>query len=102
MSPGHFTEVSDAAFFALPDAGWVARASRFQAEVEAALEGYFGRPVPLRLVVDRGLAPPKELEDQVPEEDAYDLDELSAAPALEQVSPEQRILDMFPGAVVES
>ncbi len=102
MGPGHFTEVSDAAVFALPDAGWVARASRFKTEVEAALEGYFGRPVPLRLVVDKGLVPPKEPEDQAPEEDAYDLDELSEAPALEQVSPEQRILDIFPGAVVES
>jgi hypothetical protein len=102
LAPGRFTEVSDAAVFALPDAGWVARANRVQAEAEAALERYFGRPVPLRLVVDQGLAPPKEPEGPMAEEDAYDLDELSEAPALEQVSPEQRVLEFFPGAVVES
>ncbi len=103
LGQGHFTEVGDAAVFALPDLSWVTRASKFAAEAEAALAKYFGRPVPLRIVLDEQAAPPShEPAGPVPEEDAYDLDELTEAPAVAEVSAEQRILDIFPGAVVES
>lgn len=101
---GHFTEVSDVAVFALPDPTWVARAARFVAEAEAALARHFGCPVPLRIISD-DQAPPQAHEPAASlpeEEDAYDIEDLSEAQAVAEVSPEQRILDIFPGAVVES
>ena len=103
LGPGHFTEVDDAAVFALPDMSWVTRASKFAAEAEAALAKHFGLRVPLRIVLDEQATPlSREPEDPASEEDAYDLDELTEAPAVAEVSAEQRILDIFPGAVVES
>ena len=40
------------AIFALPDKGLLSRAEPNRPEVEAALAAHFGRPVPLRLVLD--------------------------------------------------
>ena len=103
LGPGHFTEVDDAAVFALPDMSWVTRASKFASEAEAALAKHFGRRVPLRIVLDEQATPlPREPAGPVPEEEAYELDLLTEAPAVAEVSAEQRILDIFPGAVVES
>ena len=101
MGQGRFTEVSDVAVFALPDMSWVERASRFVAEAEGALAGHFGRPVPLRIVADKGAPPPRARREASPEE-SYDLEEIADAPSVEEVSIEQRILNIFPGAVVES
>jgi DNA polymerase-3 subunit gamma/tau len=104
LGNGHFTEVGDAAVLALPGAGLLARAERFTAEAEAALERHFGRKVPLRLVVDTP-APPAGTAPVPPppegEEDAYDLAELADAPPEPAVTAEQLILGAFPGAVVE-
>ena len=53
LSSGRFVGVDDAgAIYAVPDRGLLARAEANRAEVEAALAAYFGRPVPLRLVLD--------------------------------------------------
>ena len=60
--PGRFTEVDGTgAVYALPNKVHVQRCERVQGDVEAALAAEFGRPVPLRLIVDEvSAAPPPE------------------------------------------
>jgi DNA polymerase-3 subunit gamma/tau len=97
LSGGRFVGVdTSAAIFAVPDKGLLARAEPNRAEVEAALAAHFGRAVPLRLVLDEpGHAiPPRPPVDDLA---AIDLHELQDAPAA-AVSPEQRLLEAFPGA----
>jgi len=101
MGGGRFTEVADgAAVFALPDRGILQRASNFTAEAESALAAYFGQRVPLRLVVDPGATPPP-----LPGgEGTYDLDdlkELTEAPEVRTMPLEERILEAFPGSVLD-
>ncbi|MGI8491747.1 MAG: DNA polymerase III subunit gamma/tau [Acidimicrobiales bacterium] len=100
LSAGRFINVEGgAAVFALPDAGLLQRAESVKAETEAALGAHFGRPVHLRLVQDSALPPAKGAGAAEAEEDpsAYDLSELEdAGPAV--TSPEQRLLEAFPGA----
>jgi DNA polymerase-3 subunit gamma/tau len=98
LSGGRFLGVdASAAIFAVPDKGLLARAEPNRAEVEAALAAHFGRAVPLRLVLDEPgtLATPSG----PPAEDlaGIDLHDLQDAPAA-VVSPEQRLLEAFPGA----
>jgi hypothetical protein len=109
VSAGRFVDVdASAAVFALPDQGLVSRAEPKRSEVEAALKAHFGRPVPIRLVLDRPSGAPVEGAGREPDGDApfgddeedllsYNLDDLAdAGPAV--VSPEQRLLEAFPGA----
>lgn len=106
MANGRFSEVTpESAVFALPDAGLLARAAAFQAEAEAALEAHFGRRVPLHLVLDCSAPPvvaaavPPEPADDV----TYDLavfEEATDAPDT-VLTPEQRLLEAFPGAVLD-
>lgn len=99
MSQGRFVAVDDAAVFALPDQGLLGRAASVKQDAEAALSGYFDRAVPLRLVLDDGAAPARS-DVPPPDEDdpsSYDLDDLEDAGAA-VVSPEQRLLEAFPGA----
>ncbi|MDQ6837827.1 MAG: DNA polymerase III subunit gamma/tau [Actinomycetota bacterium] len=100
FAPGRFVAVEDAAaVFALPDQGLLTRAQRVRAEAEMALGKAFGRSVPLRLVVDDGSVPVTGVRppDQPDDPDEYDVDALQdAGPAV--VSPEQRLLQAFPGA----
>jgi DNA polymerase-3 subunit gamma/tau len=105
LAGGRFIEVtSAAAVFGLPGAGLLARASNFQAEAESALTAHFGRPVPLRLVLDNRHGPGQGPVGPPPApEETYDLDEMDemvAAPPLPEVSAEQRILQAFPGSSV--
>lgn len=104
MANGRFVDVGpDAAVFALPDAGLLARAVGFQPEVERALGAHFGRAVPLRLVLDQA-APPVPVDGRPGDGDSYDLsqfDDAVDAPAAPVLSPEQRVLEAFPGAVLE-
>lgn len=96
-----------AAVYAVPDRGLLSRAEANRPEVEAALSRHFGRPVILRLVLDgeaaaRGGAAPGAMPagpppDLVEDDAAYDWTELDEAPATVS-SPEQRLLDAFPGA----
>ncbi len=44
--------MTPAPIYAVPDRGLLTRAETNRAEVEAALAAYFGRPVPVRLVLD--------------------------------------------------
>lgn len=99
LAQGRFVAVDDAAVFALPDQGLLGRAASVKQDAEAALAGYFDRLVPLRLVLDDGAAPARS--DVPPPEDddpsSYDFDDLEDAGAA-VVSPEQRLLEAFPGA----
>ncbi len=73
-----------------------------RAEAEEALAARFGRPVPLRLVLDPGARPLGRPREPTPEPGRpaggagtwIDLDD--AGPAV--TSPEQRLLEAFPGA----
>ncbi|MEO9223533.1 MAG: hypothetical protein ABI276_00925 [Acidimicrobiales bacterium] len=108
------------AVFALPNEPHRAKCAEKQADVEAALATHFGRPVPLRLVVDPGMPVPdapatpvgssgqERLGSQssqpnpstnAPEEDDLDIDvsDLTDAPA-DSRTPLDRVQEIFPGA----
>lgn len=99
----------DAVVYAVPDRGLLSRAEANRAEVEAALAGHFGRPVRLKLVLDSDEAPAGGGSTPGPgpagpspggaaEDDAaYDWADMEEAPAGVS-SPEQRLLEAFPGA----
>ncbi len=107
FSSGRFLGVEHgAAVFAVPGKHLLGRCEETRSDAEAALAARFGRPVPLRLILDpggpplepTGAAPPPEpppdLNDPLM---GYALDELEdAGPAVS--SPEQRLLEAFPGA----
>ena len=107
FASGRFLGVEDgAAVFAVPDKHLLARCEEIRADAEAALAARFGRPVPLRLVLDPGgparcerrgrPGPPPTTSTSRPPDD-FDLDDLEdAGPAV--TSPEQRLLEAFPGA----
>jgi hypothetical protein len=98
VSAGRFVGVDEAgAIFAVPDRGLLARAEPNRPEVEAALAAHFGRPVPLRLVLDEPAAPGARPEPPTDDLSAIDLEDLDDAP-MAVVSPEQRLLEAFPGA----
>ena len=102
LSSGRFVGVDDAAAtYAVPDRGLLVRAEANRAEVEAAVSAHFGRSVPLRLVLDEpgpvgagAAAPPEPVMD---DPTTIDLDDLVDAPTA-VLSPEQRLLEAFPGA----
>ena len=87
---------ADAAVFALPNAVHRDRCEERRPDVEAALAAHFGRPVPLRLVVEDHAAAPPPVE-PVTEEEDVDLDGLQDAPAA-VTSPAERVKQAFPGA----
>jgi DNA polymerase-3 subunit gamma/tau len=114
LSSGRFVGVDDSgAIYAVPDRGLLVRAETNRAEMEAALAAHFGRPVPVRLVLDdpaagavmgtiraagAGTAALRPSPGEDPEDPtAIDLDDLIDAPAA-VLSPEQRLLEAFPGA----
>jgi DNA polymerase-3 subunit gamma/tau len=106
MASGRFVQVSNgAAVFALPDPGLVSRATGFLGDAESALAAYFGRPVPLRLMIDKGATAPRDTPSATPEagpDEPYDMEDLSElADAPPAVPVEQRILQAFPGAVLD-
>lgn len=108
VSAGRFVDVDEgAAVYALPDKGLLTRAEPLVAEIQAAMAAHFGRPVPLRLVLEPatgstrdGVGPPaaETRESEVDLSDIGDVRELRDAPATAAVSPEQRLLEAFPGA----
>jgi len=97
--PGRFTLVDgDAAEYALPNAVHVQRCERVRSDVEAALAAEFGRPVPLRLVVDEASsAPPPE---PVDEDVTIDVEELRDATPAAVASPIDHVMQAFEGAEV--
>ncbi len=59
FSPGRFLDVeSDAVVFGLPNKIHAAKCEEVRPEVEAALAAHFGRPTPLRIVVDTAAPAP--------------------------------------------
>jgi DNA polymerase-3 subunit gamma/tau len=89
------------AVFALPNEAHRQRCEELRPKVEAALAEHFGRPIPVRMVVDPGTparnsSPPPEPDDV----GTVDLGELDDAPA-EVASGIDRIIQAFPGATVE-
>ena len=107
MANGRFVEGSGgAAIFALPDAGLLSRAHTYLNEAESALGSHFGQRVPLQLVLDKGAAAAPEPSGPPPgEDDSYYLDELAEVadtPPLPVVPVEERILQAFPGSVLDS
>src|SRR6202042_2182818 len=82
VAGGRFVSVDEsAAVYALPDQGLLERSRPLKGEMEAALAARFGRPVPLRLVLDGDAAPvavpPAAESGADPDEDdpaSYDLD----------------------------
>ncbi len=124
LSNGRFVEAgSRDAVFALPAGGLLERARDHQQEAEGALAAYFGRPVPLRLVPDsvakpyQGPTSPASASStssvssasstssaSSASYDGYDLDDLvdsTEATPLPIVPVEERILQAFPGSVLD-
>ena len=102
LSSGRFIGVdAAAATYAVPDRGLLARAEANRAEVEAAVSAHFGRSVPLRLVLDEagpvGAVADAPSEPALDDATTIDLNDLVDAPAA-VLSPEQRLLEAFPGA----
>ena len=97
---GRFVSADDGgAVLALPTAPHRQKCEERRKDVEAALTAHFGRPIPLRLVVDGGeVAPasgtstPTSVTD-----DVVDLDELVDAPSA-PTSSIDRLTQAFPGA----
>jgi hypothetical protein len=105
----------DSAVYAVPDRGLLSRAEANRAEVESALAQHFGRPIRLRLMLDEesrpviGSGPSPSTSGRSPaapeppaatpaeDEAVQDWAELEEAPAALS-SPEQRLLEAFPGA----
>ncbi len=99
LQSGRFVGVEpDGAVFALPNRQWLERSRDARGEAEAALAARFGRPVPLKLVVESP-APSVASAAPGPEDggDDVDPDHLQDAD-VEVISPEQRLMDAFPGA----
>jgi hypothetical protein len=102
LGSGRFIEGDDqSATFAVADKHLLSRGESVAAEAQAALSAHFDRPVAFRLVLDPGAKPielrePAESGDD-PSPDDYDLADLEDAPPA-VASPEQRLLDAFPGA----
>jgi hypothetical protein len=105
LGTGRFIDVdAEGAVYAVPDRHLLERAQDSRGEAEAALTARFGRPVRLRLVLDgtarpvSGDEPGPDPEPEVAEDFAsYDVGELQDAPP-GVTSPEQRLLEAFPGA----
>lgn len=108
FSGGRFRDVDDGvAVFALPNEPSLARAVEVQGEVEEILQRRFGRPVPLRLVVegsdrdgsDGGGDPERRGPAPADEEDEVDVGELEDAPG-GVASGVDALTEAFPGAEV--
>jgi DNA polymerase-3 subunit gamma/tau len=103
FAAGRFVGVEGgAALFALPNEVHRDRCESVRGDVERALGLHFGRPVPLRLVVDgSATVPASEGASKVADvEEIVDLDELADAPAEPVRTPLDRVTEAFPGAEV--
>lgn len=105
VAGGRFIGVdAESAVYALPDKGLLARAEPLIPEIRAAMAEHFGRQVPLRLVLEGTAATPttgqRESIDvtETDPTDIGDIHELEDAPTDAAFSPEQRLLQAFPGA----
>ena len=91
---GRFLATQDgAAVYALPNQVHRERCERSRSEVEQALAAEFGRPVPLRLVVEPAPGAP-------PEDEVIDMDDLRGAEPAAVASPIDHVMQAFEGAEV--
>lgn len=105
LANGRFVRVDpDGAVYALPNRQLLARSLDLRAEAEKGLAARFGRPVPLKLVIEADVAVPPPVDQPAPAEEVFeeilvrdDLDDLQDADAA-VISPEQRLMEAFPGA----
>ncbi|MDQ1427650.1 MAG: polymerase subunit gamma/tau [Acidimicrobiaceae bacterium] len=101
LGSGRFVGVDpDAAVYAVPNPLWLSRSLDVRAEAEAALAARFGRRVPLKMVVEAAIpsaAAPADSDKGTEELDRAELDHLQDADVA-VISPEQRLMDAFPGA----
>ena len=98
LSGGRFAAVEQGvALFALPDQHWLGRCEEVRPEAEAALAAHFGQAVPIRLVLDEGQVQPSPMAPPADDPEVFDVSELEDAPS-GLTSPEQRLLEAFPGA----
>jgi DNA polymerase-3 subunit gamma/tau len=88
----------DVAAFALPNVFHRDRCEEVRADVERALGAHFGRPVPLRLLVEAEA--PAAVALPVPDDEPIDPEELRDAPAAGVVSPLDHVMQAFEGATV--
>lgn len=105
VAAGRFVASEDGeALLAVPDRGLLARAEPHRAEIEAALSQHFGRPVRLRFVIDEDAraapggtpaVPPADFEPEA--DDVAGWAQMAEAPEA-AVTPEQRLIQAFPGA----
>lgn len=105
VAGGRFAAVdAQGAVYALPDKGLLARAEPLLPEIRAAVAEHFGRQIPIRLVLE-GVAGNAgtdrrdaiDVTESDPD-DIGDINDLEDAPTSAAVSPEQRLLQAFPGA----
>ncbi len=97
---GRFVSADDGgAVLALPTAPHRQKCEERRKDVEAALTAHFGRPIPLRLVVDGGQVAPASGTSTPTSvtDDVVDLDELVDAPSA-PTSSIDRLTQAFPGA----
>lgn len=111
-------EVGDAVVMAVPDQGLLNRAQAKLGDLEQAFAAHFGRPIPIRLVVDDHPGGPPtaggsrpggqpagggddgsglshgSIEEEIASIDPNELEDAEAG----VISPEQAIFDAFPGA----
>ncbi|MCA1691788.1 MAG: hypothetical protein LC733_06150 [Actinobacteria bacterium] len=107
---GRFAEVDgEVAVFVLPDPFHRDRCIECQPDVEQALASHFGRPVRLRLGVDKGEDPPPAVaapgggpapDPPPPDEEPVEWENLTDAPPGTVASPLDQVMQAFQGAEV--
>ena len=97
LGSGRFLAVEpDGAVYAVANQQVLGRALESKAEAERALASHFGRPVPLKMIVDPGGPPsdaPVDADEDLGREELEHLEDAEAV-----ISPEQRLMEAFPGA----
>jgi hypothetical protein len=98
FNSGRFVQVGeDAVVFAVTTEIMRGKCEECRPDVEAAFAAHFGRPVPLRLVVDA--EEPAAAPGEPPVEEPVDLDDLTDAPADPRTGVD-RLTEAFPGAEI--
>ena len=84
--------------FAVPNEAHRRFCEEYRPEVEAALSKHFGTSLRLKLVVEPEPAGDDGAGPESGPEEAIDLSELTEAPPIEAVTPEERLMRAFPGS----
>lgn len=98
---GHFVAVNGAtATFSLPNVVHRDRCEEARNEVEIVLRGYYGQRLSLELIVESTPAPAASQDAPPPpdDEEHFDLTDTEALEPVKQMTPEERLKAVFPGA----